>query len=155
MHLLDIPWTCWEDMSIINIQWKGLPRNARSGLIHEYAQIHSDAEPSHRIIGGIMNEPVFLQDHLSKQSLSHFQIRWSDRCMVQWDKSQCPLCVLHYAAGDLTADVQTPNSDGAEVFMVQLWGVVAQESQPDAAGVAQPDAVDKAVHGYVSPKPKC
>ena len=68
---------------------------------------------------------------------------------------QMSSCVLHYAAWDMTADVQIPNLDGAEVLMVQLWGVVAQESQPDAAGVAQPDAVDKAVHGYVSPKPKC
>ena len=42
-------------MTIINTQWKGLPRHLRSGLIPEYAQIHSDAEPSHRIIGGIMN----------------------------------------------------------------------------------------------------
>ena len=135
-------------MTIINIQWKGLPRNVRSGLIHEYAQIHSDAEPSHRIIGGIMNEPVFLQDHFFKQSLGHFPIRWSDHCMVQWNTSPCPLRVLHYAAGDLTADVQTPNLDGAEVLMVQLWGVVAQESQPDAAGVTQPDAVEEAVHGH-------
>ena len=75
--------------------------------------------------------------------------------MVQWDESRCFFCVLHFAAGDLTADVQIPNLDGAEVLMVQLWGVVAQESQPDAAGVSQSDAVDKAVHGYVSPKPKC
>ena len=48
---------------------------------------------------------------------------------------------------DLTADVQIQNLDGADVCMVQLRGVVAQESQLDAAGVTQPDAVDKAVHG--------
>ena len=65
--------------------------------------------------------------------------------MMQWDESQCPLCAVRFAAGDLTADVQTPNLGGAEVSMVQSWGVVIKESQPGSAGVAQPDVVDKAV----------
>ena len=70
-------------------------------------------------------------------------------------RTQIGSLLLRYPAGDMTAEVQTPSFDGAEELMVQLWGVAVQESQPDAADVAQLDAVDKAVHGYVSPKPKC